>query len=140
MLLPIRNNVLVLAMKDPDTWYESSLIIRPESTKDRANQGFVKAVGPEVKDIEVGDYVCFSAYAGTVINDSEEGQTQIMLSENGITAKLYPPTTKVENVWIETEDGPVPATSEALLLLIREAFQKLPPVMVQKEKFEGRFV
>jgi co-chaperonin GroES (HSP10) len=142
MLLPLRNNVLVAALDDPDSWYGSSLIVRPESTKDRSDQGIVKAVGPGVKEVQVGDYVTFSPYSGMVVNDADEGNKLIMLSEDGVIAIITPPTTKVENVFIRIDYGHgvehEPATAEALILLLRESYHKMPRVVEQKRKWEQR--
>jgi len=140
MLIPLRDNIIVAALNDPDSWYGSSIIIRPESTKDRSDQGIVKAVGPEVCELQVGDYVAFQPYSGTVINDADEGFKLVMLSEKGVMARITPPTTEVPNVLICTEmDGDmVPATAEALILLIREAYQKMPRVIELRNKFEDR--
>lgn len=139
MLLPLRNNILIAALDDPDTWYSSSLIARPETTKDRSDQGIVKAIGPGVKEIDVGDYVTFSPYSGTVINDSDEGDKLIMLSEDGIMTRITPPTTIVEDVFLSHNGEMIPATAEALILLLREAYHKMPRVIEQKRKWEGRF-
>lgn len=140
MIIPLRNNVLVAALDDPDTWYGSSLIVRPETTKDRSDQGIVKAVGPTVKDVQIGDYVTFSPYSGKVINDADEGDKLIMLSEDGIIAIITAPTTMVEDVFIAAADdgGTIPATAEALILILRESYHKMPRVVEQKRKWEQR--
>jgi co-chaperonin GroES (HSP10) len=141
MLLPLRNNVLVAALDDPDSWYGSSTIIRPESTKDRSDQGIVKAVGPGVKEVQVGDYVTFSPYSGMVVNDADEGNKLIMLSEDGVIAIITPPTTMVEEVFLQDPEntyGYITATAEALILLLRESYHKMPRVVEQKRKWEQR--
>lgn len=141
MLIPLRNNLIVAALDDADTWYGSSLIVRPETTKDRSDQGIVKSVGPGCKSVQVGDYVMFSPYSGTLVNDADEGDKLITLSEDGIIAIVTPPTTMVEDVWItvkESYSGQIPATAEALILLLREAYHKMPRVVEQKRKWEGR--
>lgn len=144
MLLPLKNNVLVAALDDPDSWYGSSLIVRPESTKDRSDQGIVKAVGPGVREVQVGDYVTFSPYSGMVVNDADEGDKLIMLSEDGILAIITPPTTMVDNVSIfvgldeDMNCKYVDATAEALILLLRESYHKMPRVVEQKRKWEQR--
>ena len=140
MLIPLRDNVLVAALDDPDTWYGSSLIVRPESTKDRSDQGIVKAVGAEVREVRVGDYVTFNPYSGMVINDADEGDKLIMVSEKGLIAVVTPPTTQVQGVFVRTEEGMVPATSEALILLLRESYHQIPRVVEMKDKFMGRHV
>jgi co-chaperonin GroES (HSP10) len=137
MLIPLRDNVLIAALEDPSTWYGSSLIVRPESTKDRADQGIVKAVGPEVRDLRVGDYVTFPPYGGTVINDADEGFKLIMVREETCKTIVTPANTETD-LYVKTEDGFVPCTAEAALLVVREAYQKLPRVIEQKEKFEQR--
>lgn len=139
MLIPLKDNILVAALDDPDTWYGSSLIVRPESTKDRSDQGIVKAVGPQVKEVQVGDYVLFNAYSGMVVNDADEGNKLIMLSEKAVIALVTPPTTPVAGLFVKTNEGYIEATSEATILIMREAFQKIPRVAELKNKWEGRF-
>lgn len=139
MLLPLRDNVIIAALDDPNTWYGSSLIVRPESTKDRSDQGIVKAVGPEVRDVKIGDYVAFPPYGGTVINDADEGFKLIMVREKEVISIITPPTTFVEGLYVLDDDGvPMTVTAEAALLLVREAYQKLPRVMELAHKFEQR--
>ena len=140
MILPIRDNILIVAIRGQDTWYGSSLIVRPESTKDRTNQGYVKAIGPDVQDVSVGEFVMFNPYSGTLLNDSAEGDKQIMISEKGVIGKLFPPNTTVPGLFVETTEGTIPATIESAMLLCREAFETfVGEYAVQKEKFEQRF-
>lgn len=139
MLSPLKNNLIIAALDDPNTWYGSSIIHRPESTKDRSDQGIVKSVGPEVREIQVGDYVVFNAYSGMVVNDADEGDKLIMLSEVAVIARVTPPTTEVEGVFVSTEEGMVPATAEALILLLRNSFHRNVRYLEMKDKFEARF-
>lgn len=138
MLIPIADGVLVLGNDDPDYWDNSTIIQRPESTKDRCDQGFVKAIGPAVKDVQVGDYVTFSPYTGKLIDDADEGKKLILLREEAVMSIVTPPTTIVDGVTIMTDQGPFPATAEALLLLVREAYHKIPRIIQMKEKWEQR--
>lgn len=138
MLIPLKDNILVAALDDPDMWYGSSLIVRPESTKDRSDQGIVKAIGPAVKEVQVGDYVLFNPYSGMVVNDADEGTKLIMLTEKAVIALVTPPTTPVAGLFVKTDKGYVEATSEATVLIMREAFQKIPRVAELKNKWEGR--
>jgi co-chaperonin GroES (HSP10) len=139
MLIPLHDNVLVAALSDPDTWYGSSLIVRPETTKDRSDQGIIKAVGPGVRELRVGDYVCFNPYSGVLVNDSDEGDKLIMIREIGVIAIVTPPDTQVDGLFVETDKGFQNVSAEAALLIIRHAYQNLPRVVEQKQKFEGRF-
>lgn len=138
MLLPLRDNVLIAALSDDDMWYGSSLIIRPESTKDRADQGIVKAIGPEVRELKVGDSVIFPPYGGTVIDDSMEGFKLIMVREKEVKCLTYPPDTEVEGLFVKVDGEFIPATAEASIILIRDTYNKLPRVVEAKEKFEQR--
>ena len=139
MLIPLLDNVLVAGIRDPDTWYGSSVIVRPESTKDRMDQGIVKAVGPGVQDIRVGDYVLFNPYSGVLINDADEGRDLVMLREVGCVALITNPTTLVDGLFVQTENGYEAATAEAAILIIRHAYHSVARVIEQKQKFEGRF-
>lgn len=128
MIIPLADNILIVAQDDPDMWYGSSLIVRPESTKDRSDQGWVKAIGPDVKEVNVGDYVMFSPYSGVVVNVEGEGDKLIMLREVGVIGILTPPTTEVEGLFLLTNDGYIPATSEVTMLLVRKTYHKMPRV------------
>lgn len=41
---------------------------------ERCDQGVVKYIGPDVKDVQIGDYVFFSGYTGTLIQIEGEGR------------------------------------------------------------------
>lgn len=142
MLIPIKDRIIIAALPDPDTWYGSSLIHRPESTKDRSDQGIIKSVGPEVKYLRVGDFVVFSPYSGMVLNDADEGDRLIMLTEDAIIAVVTDPVTKIEPLYVRTvQDGKEeyhPATAEATILLMRNAYHKIPRVIQMTNKFEDR--
>ena len=137
MLIPIKDKILILAMDDGDTWYGSSSIIRPESTKGRAVHGVVKAIGPEVRDVKVGDHVIFPPYGGTVINHPMEGWKMIMVKETEVKCLIFPPTTEVP-LYVETENGFEPCTAEAALMIIQNVYNTLPRFVEMKEKFEQR--
>jgi hypothetical protein len=62
-----------------------------------------------------------------------------MLSEDGIIAIITPPTTMVDGVYfLDSEGWETKATSEALILLLRESYSKMPRVVEQKRKWEQR--
>lgn len=138
MLIPLADKVIILAFSDPDKWYGSSLIVRPDSTKDRADSGIIKAVGPGVQDLKIGDFVVFSPYDGMVINDSKEGWKHVMVREEKCAMIVIQEETPIPNVVINTTDGPLPATSEMLFPILREVFQNLPRVVELKQKWEDR--
>ena len=50
-------------------------IVTPESVeKEQKAYGTVVAVGPEIKDVKVGDRVVYGAYAGEDIEQEEKGK------------------------------------------------------------------
>jgi hypothetical protein len=61
-----------------------------------------------------------------------------MVKESELKCIVVPATTEADGLYVKTEDGFVPATAEAALLIIREAYNKLPRVIEQKLKFEQR--
>lgn len=126
MILPVHDNILIIALPDPDHWAENSLIIRPESTKERRDQGIVRAIGPEVRNVKVGDYVMFSPYSGVVVDVEGEGDGLVMLREIGVIGIILVPDIKIEGLFIEWNGCFIPATSAYVSILQREAFEKIP--------------
>jgi len=64
-------------------------IILPESQVQQKPQGTVVAVGPDVKEIEVGDFVQW--VIGMSVDDKEfihEGERHILLHQDAIVCKL----------------------------------------------------
>lgn len=137
MYVPIRDVVLVLAQNDSDKWTQGGVLWRPDSTKERSDQGFVKAVGPDVRDVKVGDYVIFSPYSGVLVNDDVEGDKLIALKEYpGVIAIITPKSTVLEDIYVyNLESGTYQnATSEVVALKLREAYGKIPRVVTMRNK------
>ncbi len=73
-------------------------MIIPESAQGRIKQGIVKAIGPNVKDLKIGDYCVFSGYSGTVfryLNPSNKSDVSIILREPFVECILHPTNVKV---------------------------------------------
>jgi len=75
---PRRDNILVSPVESE----HSSQLIIPKNMKSRTNIGYVKSVGPDVKDIKAGDLVLYDAFASygaeiSLMTDGEE--TRFML-------------------------------------------------------------
>lgn len=151
MLIPIKDKLIVLALDDPDTWGSAGIIARPHNTKDRSDQGIVKAVGPDVKHVRIGDYVTFSPYSGMVINDADEGAKHILLTEDGVLTLVTPPTTLVPGLFYKSQflntaidenasskEEFIPVTAEAALQMIRLAYHSMPRVIQFTNKFDDR--
>jgi len=95
MIRPIKDQVFVRPIFDPDT-SPTGLIIIPDEAKERCDQGIVKYVGPDVRDVRVGDYVLFGGYNGTLIRLTEPNELLIVFREPWIHAIL----TDVDNITV----------------------------------------
>lgn len=115
------NKIAVVPIYDPDM---IGHIIIPDIAKTRSDQGLVKYVGKGVKDIEVGDYVIFSGYTGTLLSLEDEGRL-IIMDADFIVAKVDPPdmltNTSVPGLFFRARDGEYfEATYEMAMELIRD--------------------
>ena len=81
------NKIAVVPIYDPE---KIGSIIVPDIAKTRSDQGLVKYVGKEVVDIEIGDYVIFSGYTGTLLTLEDEGRL-IIMDAGFVVAKVDPP-------------------------------------------------
>lgn len=119
-----KNKVAVAYIGDPEKT-KSGLYI-PDIAKERSDQGVVKYIGPEVKDIQIGDYVVFSGWTGTVLHIEGEGGL-IILPEDQIECKLHPDSTSISGLYhMSREGGFFPATYESAIDLIRQQYWELP--------------
>lgn len=88
---PLGNRVLIKRSKAPTT---KGGILLPDSAQEKPKEGTVIAVGPgkvdeqgnrEPMNVQIGDLVLFSNYAGTEVKGEEE---TIILSEDDILGVL----------------------------------------------------
>ena len=93
MMKLVKDRVAVTPIFDADT--SPGGIIIPDIAKERCDQGIVKYIGPEVKDIKIGMYVLFSGYTGTLVHIAGEGSV-IVMPEEFIVAELD----EIENVYV----------------------------------------
>lgn len=139
MLYPKRNILIIDGIEDPDTWYGTDLI-RPESTKGRCDQGVVRAVGPLVKDIKVGDYVIFSPYAGKVMNVEGEGDKLIFLPEEAIDCVVENVISKLQGLFFQDEQGNYfPADYVSVMRVLTAQWNREGRVIESKRKWNGVF-
>lgn len=118
--------VAIKPIFDPDKT-ESGLLYIPEVAKERCDQGIVTYVGSKVKYVEVGDYVLFSGYAGSLIYLAGEGQFIIMherlihaVIEDGDWEAIIIP-----GVFITGRDGNfIPATLEVMTGIMADTVSK----------------
>lgn len=91
---PLGNRVLV---KRAEAKVTKGGIILPDSAKEKPKQGEVIAAGPGIRDdegtlqkmnVNVGDRVLFSAYAGTEVKTEELEAEYLILSEEDILGIL----------------------------------------------------
>ena len=103
----------------------TSRIIVPEQAKERCDQGIVKYVGPEVKDIKIGDYVIYSGYTGTLIQLENEGKLIVFPERFAIAILPDPPVTSVTGLYFRdsTNGEYFEATYEIMMELLAQAFK-----------------
>lgn len=114
------NKVAVVPIYDPEM---VGHIVIPDIAKTRSDQGLVKYMGKDVKDIEIGDYVIFSGYTGTLLSLEDEGRL-IIMDASFIVAKVDPPdalvNTSVPGLFFLSKSGEYfDATYEMAMELIR---------------------
>ena len=135
MLSLLGTTVAVAAIGDPDK-SKGGLYI-PDVAKERSDQGVVKYIGPDVKDVKVGDYVLFSGWTGTAIHIEGERGLLIFLPEDEIECVVHQADTPIAGLYHMSRDGGMfPATYESAIAMLREQFFELP----RKVNFKDRKV
>lgn len=81
-LKPLKDRVVVTFTEEPEK--TAGGIYVPEAAKDKPQDGTVTAVGPEVKDVKVGDTVLFDVYSGSKIKADD--QDILVIKEEDILA------------------------------------------------------
>jgi co-chaperonin GroES (HSP10) len=81
---PIDNRVLVKLDRSPEKFAggELELVRTPDGQGDWSRypkRGVVLAIGPNVKDLEVGDYIISTPFNGVELPKSEVGEEDLML-------------------------------------------------------------
>ena len=101
----------------------------PESARERCDQGIVKYVGKDVKEVSEGDHILFSGYSGTLMELEGEG-TLIILPERYVVAKIAYDGAEVANIDIsglyfrDKEGHYWPATYEFASRLIAKGLEE----------------
>lgn len=126
-------NIAIEPIFDPDMT-PSGLLYVPDQAKERCDQGIVKYAGIDsineetghptfVGDIEPGDYVLFSGWAGTLVELEDEGLV-IILPASFVVCKIYPPTTDIPGLFFRGPKGDYfTATHEQITRLIALAYK-----------------
>lgn len=70
-LIPLHDNVIIKPIEQENTT-ASGIIIPETASKEKPQRGEVTAVAENVKNIQVGDTVLFSKYAGTEVKINGE--------------------------------------------------------------------
>lgn len=122
MLKPPNNKVIIAARFDRDT--SPGGIIIPEMAKDRCDQGVVKYVGSECKELKVGDYVLFPAYSGTTLRMEGEG-VLIIMPEDAVACIVEGMDTEVKGLYFKGVNNEYfPATYEMMMQLVQDSFSR----------------
>jgi co-chaperonin GroES (HSP10) len=107
MIRMLDDKVAIIPVKDPDHY--GSIII-PDSVRDskRSDQGVVYAIGPNVRDVTIGDHVLFSPYSGSKITIVDVGVLHVM------------PEGEIE-AWFDDEDEEQIFPLSQVIDLVRQA-------------------
>lgn len=134
MLKLPRDKVAIDPIFDPDK-SPSGLLHIPEQAKERCDQGIVRYIGPDVKEVKIGDYVLFSGYSGTLMNLEGEGLL-IIMNEPFIVATIDEQRDPdIPGLYFKGTDGTYfNATYEQALQLIARAFSDLGAFAVHSGK------
>lgn len=91
---PLGNRVLIKREKKTSS---KGGILLPDSAQEKPKEGTIVAKGPgklnddgklEVMNVEVGDLVLFSSYAGTEVKDQSDDEEYLIMSEDDILGVL----------------------------------------------------
>lgn len=102
MLRMLDRRIAVTPLNNPDI--SQGGIIIPDEAKERSNQGYIKYLGSNCDEFEVGDYVMFSGYTGTNIQVDGEAHV-IVMHKDYILCKLEPPNTPVPGLYYRDKKG-----------------------------------
>jgi co-chaperonin GroES (HSP10) len=142
------NKVAIRPRFDSDRTPSGRIII-PEEAKTRADQGWVKYIGPEVKELYIGAYVIFSGFAGTLVNMEGEGKLIIMPEEFCVFTVVSNVETEVEGLYFRDRNGDYfPATYETIFEVLAVHMREHPwlrnmdvnvpkPTIEEYEKLRG---
>ena len=81
---PVRR--LVLARVDSAPTKTASGLYLAKEAQEKPQTATVKAIGPKVEDIKVGDQIIYESYSGTDIK--HQGQDHVLVSESKVLAVL----------------------------------------------------
>lgn len=83
-IVPINDKIYV----KPIEVMASKTIILAESSKERPIKGEIVAVGPDVKDVAVGDIIIFDNRGYDFYKDTETNITYLIMDLKGVLAKI----------------------------------------------------
>lgn len=101
----------------------------PDSSGDRADQGIIKYVGPDVETARIGDHVLFSGYTGTLLDLEGEGLIIILPEEFIVATISYEgkdvAATNIPGLYFKSREGEYfTATYEQALNFITEGLRE----------------
>lgn len=122
-----------LAIEPVDNPEKIGSIFIPDQSQGRAKQGIIKYKGSDTDEFEIGDYVLFSPYNGTLVILEDEGRV-IIVHKDFITCKIDPPDdlkmTEIPGLYFRGRGDETweyfPATYETAIELIAKMVQDSP--------------
>jgi co-chaperonin GroES (HSP10) len=131
------NKVGIIPIADPD---KVGHIWIPEQAKERTDQGVVKYVAANCEHVKIGDYVIFSGYSGSallIVDPATHQQERlIIIPEDYVSAIIDDPPLAIPGLYLLGRDGYFPATFEAAMELIADAYsrQEWAPLQIKSGK------
>jgi chaperonin GroES len=81
-LKPLKDRVVVSYSEEPEK--TSGGLYVPDTAKEKPQEGKVEAVGPEVKELKVGNVVLFDRYSGSKVKVGDK--EHLVIKEEDILA------------------------------------------------------
>lgn len=78
----------VLAVKEEVKSKTAAGLYLPDGAKEAATIAVIKAVGPEVKSLKVGDRVLYKPYAESLVEVKVDGTEYLIIKETGVVATV----------------------------------------------------
>ena len=72
----------ILVRRAPQVEQTAGGIIIPDLYQDRPTEGEILAVGDEVEKVKIGDIVLFAKFAGSTIENQDEGDLIVIVEDN----------------------------------------------------------
>lgn len=99
-MIKLTNDKIAVTPIDDPSMTKGGLYI-PDMAKERCDQGIVKYIGPEVKDITIGMYILYSGYTGELVHVEGEGRIIIFPEKFAVCELVEPANVDVPGLYFK---------------------------------------